>query len=153
MHKPVVYLAGPISQVSHDEASTWRAVVAGELDKLGIDSLDPLRGKHRFLAHKPAGDVEYTARNHGITPQQIVIRDKADIRKSDLVLVNFLDVAKRGLMVFGSTMEISYAADQGKPVIIVTNDCASPWLTYHSIRIVPTLEEAIAVIHQYFGGY
>lgn len=146
-----VYLAGPITALSYADSTCWRLQARTALSALGIDSLDPLRGK-TFLAHKQAGEIEKAAAMQGLTPRQIVTRDLNDIRQCDLLLANLMDVKKNGSVMMGTPMEMFFAAhDLDKPVVAVANDYTGPWLEHFCIRVVPDLDTAYHVIRQYFG--
>ena len=73
---------------------------------------------------------------------EIVEQDKADIESSDTVLVYFDRPS------VGTAMEIYFAKMLRKFIVVVDVSGAplSPWLVYHSDRIVKTLDEAIELL-------
>jgi nucleoside 2-deoxyribosyltransferase len=72
--------------------------------------------------------------------RQIVEGDKKDIDASDCVLVM---ATKPG---WGTAMEVLYAYGRGKPVVCITGENPSPWIRYHSVYMVPSLEAGLAAI-------
>ena len=122
-----IYLAGPIKDISLKEAGTWRNIATKKLD--GFKCLNPLRRNFR--------DCEFQSQN------EIVQLDKNDIERSDILLVNASKPSA------GTSMEILFAHDRNKIIVSYTNDDfekTSPWVVYHSTRIVKGLDEAIEYI-------
>lgn len=109
-----VYLAGGIQGVT--DPFMWRKQTSEYLAKFGIEVLDPLRGK------TPESFDSYNER-------EIITRDKQDIRECDLV---FAEVTNPHRPYIGTSMEILYAWEHEKPVV-VWGDYMSYWLTYHSV--------------------
>jgi nucleoside 2-deoxyribosyltransferase len=73
--------------------------------------------------------------------QRIVEDDKFDIDQSDAVLAMCPKPS------YGTAMEILYAHDHGKPVVVVTPyGPVSPWLTYHSTVVVHALDDALSYL-------
>ena len=119
-----VYLCGAINGCSDSEAKIWRK----EVLKVFPESINPLRRDYRGVE-----DRFY---------REIVDLDKKDIRECDLLLAKFLKPSA------GSSMEVLYGWSLGKIVIAWCdeNTGISPWIRYHSTKIVYTLEEAISTI-------
>jgi len=118
----MIYLAGPINGCTNEQANNWRDIAKG---LWGEDRcLDPMRRDYRGREDESVNGIV-----HG---------DKADILASDVVLANCWQVS------VGTSMEIAFAWQWGKPVIaIVPKDAQiSPWLRYHTLAIVHSLEEA-----------
>ena len=64
-----------------------------------------------------------------------------NIDSSDILLVNHLKPS------VGTSMEILYAWEQNKKILLISNGHElSPWLLYHSHKIVPFLEDAITYL-------
>lgn len=125
----VIYAAGPMDFCTPEEAMGWRI----ELKKAWKGKiLDPTRRTHLTMK-----DIK-----------QIVTLDKLDITQADVVLANCW---KAG---WGTAMEIPYAFDSGKLVVIVFPDLytreVSPWLAYHSHFVCSSMEMGIAFIRNYF---
>jgi nucleoside 2-deoxyribosyltransferase len=120
-----VYLAGPISGCNDNDAKTWRTIVKERLDE---DScIDPMRRDYRGIEDDNLDDI--------------VNLDKTDIRDADVVLVNAWQVS------WGTAMEILYSWEQNKPVVVVHPEgFVSPWVRYHAMMVVHSLDEAILVL-------
>jgi len=89
-----VYLAGPITGLTFDEARRWRLSAAARLEEYGITALDPLRGKEELgRTDRPLG-AWFDGGSDAVT------RDLTDIASSHIVLMNFEDceVASLGTM-------------------------------------------------------
>lgn len=133
--KMTVYLAGPIADCTDAECKDWRERMKEELTD--IDFLDPMRRDYRA----PGADQEFFI--------QIVENDKQDIDDSDVILV-YHDRPS-----VGTSMEVLYAFENGKYVLTVgcTGKPLSPWILYHSTKIVDTLEEAIEELKKIESQY
>ncbi len=128
-----LYLAGPIANCTDAECNDWRARVKA----LHPDCLDPLVRDGRHLS---------------LTPDEcrmIVEGDKADISSCDALLVWYVKPT------VGTSMEILYAWERHKPVIVVNVENAqlSPWITYHATGIVVTIEHALSVARKLGAAY
>jgi hypothetical protein len=145
--RPLIYLCGPIGGQLTRDAVTWREEAA-ELLAPDFGVLDPLRDLTPE-ARRSQADSVITARETAdtFTAAELVERDLLDIRRSYLVLRHYLGPSE------GSPMECVYARLFGVPVVVSGikhwRD-ASPWLRYHSVRIVPTVPEAVAYIKSYW---
>lgn len=125
-----VYLGGPIGQRTIEEANVWRRSAEEFLTNHGVKARNPLRGKS-----------ELERRNY--TNAEIVIRDKNDIMKSDVVLVYW----PTRTISNGTAMEIVYAYEIKKPIIFVGEWGKDDiWINYHVTKFVPTLPEALEYI-------
>ncbi len=118
----IAYLAGPIAGCTDAEARDWREEAKRRL--LGFECLDPMRRDFR------EGVAGHEA--------EIVEGDKGDIDRADLVLA----YCPRPSV--GTSMEILFAHQLGKPVIAVVPPGVpvSPWITYHATAVVPNLMAA-----------
>lgn len=162
MSKTKIYLCGPIAGCSDAEAHDWRDWVKKQVEtQYGPDDpghpnqskwkmitkegwancLDPMRRDYRGagLAGNDEGGMPDWVK------KEIVELDKIDIVQSD-VLLGDLTADKK---MVGSNMEIIYAWMMGKLVVLVLPKGApvSPWHSYHSHKIVNTLQEALDYIH------
>lgn len=115
-----VYLCGPINGCTDEEAKDWREVAKARLP----DTLDPMVRDYRG---KEAESY-----------REIVELDKRDVQAADVVLVNYDKPS------VGTSMEVFFAWTKGKPVIVVCRrgTVISPWLRYHSTKIVHSFDEA-----------
>lgn len=123
-----VYLAGPINGCTDTECKDWREYVKREIGEDGI--LDPMRRDYRGLELDCVSDI--------------VEGDKEDIDSATHLLVNYDRPS------VGTSMEIIYAWERAKPVIVVASEGArlSPWLVYHSNKVFHSLSEALDYIKQ-----
>lgn len=125
-----VYLCGPINGCTDEQAKDWREKV-----KLSLPStLDPMRRDYRGREDQNL--------------DKIVELDKIDIAQSDALLVNYDKPS------VGTSMEILYAWERGKLVVIVAKEGErlSPWLRYHSHAIFSSFDGAITFIKEYGGS-
>jgi nucleoside 2-deoxyribosyltransferase len=137
MTRPIVYLSGPIGNCTPVQVHAWR-------DKFtlmwGDDAVrNPCRRTYTT-------DQNYSHAN------DIVEIDKADIDDSDAVVVNISDPPV-GHQMWGTPMEILYACEQGKTVVIITKDpkTLSPWVIYHMTKAVTSVEEAVHYLEEFYA--
>ena len=109
----IVYLAGPITGLSFDNAVDWRDEFSELLPK-EIVGMSPLRGK-TYLQNENSIAAAYEdivlSSARGITT-----RDYNDCKRSDLVVANFLGATKVSI---GTVMEIAWAKSFQIPVIVI----------------------------------
>lgn len=120
-----LYLCGPINGCTDEECTNWREYVKGVWL---MDTIDPMRRDYR------GREVE--------SVNEIVELDKIDVMNADVVLVNYDKPS------VGTSMEVLYAWERGKLVVVVAKEGASisPWLRYHSHRICHSFGDALAWI-------
>lgn len=119
-----IYLCGPINGCTDAECKDWREAAKAKWP----DAIDPMRRDYRGKEDESV--------------KQIVELDKIDIMNSDVVLVNYDKPS------VGTSMEILYAFERGKFVVIVADHGSriSPWLRYHSHAIVGSFGAAFKFI-------
>lgn len=112
-----VYLCGPINGA---EAKDWREAVKREHPEFTY--IDPMRNDYRGRENEVGID------------KLIVEQDKFDVYDADALLVNYSGPS------VGTSMEILYAWEIGRPVVLVSKPgtVMSPWLTYHVTRFEPS---------------
>lgn len=115
-----VYLAGPINGCTDAEAMDWREEMKRRLPR--FEWIDPMDRDYRG---KEAENV-----------RSIVEADLADIYRADALLVYAMRPS------WGTAMEIVYARDFLKPILVVAPPLPSPWLEYHATQVVGSLMEA-----------
>ena len=117
----MIYLCGPINGCTDAEANDWRSRVKEHFS----DTIDPMVRDYRG--------------KESVSYREIVDLDKADVRRADIILVNYDKPS------VGTSMEVFYAWTLGKPVIVWCSVGAviSPWLRYHSTMIVHSLSDVI----------
>ncbi|HYE84948.1 MAG TPA: nucleoside 2-deoxyribosyltransferase [Vicinamibacterales bacterium] len=122
----ITYLCGGINGLSDADCRDWRESAKSLLE---TETLDPMRRDYR------GREAECV--------NEIVQGDLADIRASDLVLVNAVRPS------WGTAMEVFFAHSIGKRVIAWTGDArVSPWLRFHCDAVHPALGAAIDDINR-----
>lgn len=115
-----VYLCGPITGRSPEEAMNWRTYV---IDKLSprICVIDPTRDEPDGV-RRSAESSELTVKRlmHG---KAVVSRDRFDVQRSDLLLANFLGADTVSI---GAIGEIFWADLIRTPVIVVREKFGNP---------------------------
>ena len=141
----LVYLAGPITGHSFDDATSWYDIVDDAFPPHLIP-MRPLRGK-TWLQEEKVIEAQYSSLHPLSTPNGIMTRDKLDVMRSDALLVNLLTAPLKPSL--GTIMEIAWADFMQKPIIVaMTEDNVHfkhPMIRMACSMIVPTLEEAIDV--------
>lgn len=139
----LVYLAGPITGLSYGDATDWRKEFAKKLPSY-IQAVSPLRGK-RYLDNEKIIKDSYEI--HPLSGQKgITCRDRMDVGRCDLLLVNFLGAKKVSI---GTVMEIAWADAWRKPIVLVMepeNVHSHAMVREVAGFIVPTLDEAAIVV-------
>lgn len=123
-----VYLCGGILGLSDEAAGGWRRRAIELLAAAGLGALDPLVR-------------DYRGREDDCV-QEIVDLDKRDILGAAAVIVNAVRPS------WGTAMEVLFAWERDIPVVawVPAGTVVSPWLRYHSVAVVPTLEDAVAEV-------
>ena len=138
-----VYVAGPITGASYDQATTWREDFCSDLKRYGILGFSPMRGKAYLSKEDKLKDSYSDHTMSSITG--INVRDFNDVKTADAIFVNFLGAEKVSI---GSVMEIAWARAFQIPVVIALSKGSvhdHGMLTFGNV-IVPTLEEGLFAI-------
>jgi nucleoside 2-deoxyribosyltransferase len=114
MSKPKVYLAGPITGLTFEDAQGWRDIAARSLAP-EINAFSPLRNK-TFLSGRGAIHSKPYLGVAMATDRGIMTRDHWDCLTADLILVNFLGARYPSI---GTAMEIGFAFAYRKPVVAI----------------------------------
>lgn len=143
-NKPAVYLAGPITGLSYHGATDWRAGVVEELWPR-IVGYSPMRGK-TYLAKETK--IGHTYENTILSGEKAIFhRDVVlDVRRADLVLVNFLGAEKVSI---GTVFEMGVAWELRKPIVTIMeigNTHDHPFIRQASGWVVPNLTTALDTI-------
>jgi len=115
---PRVYLCGPITAQSEQEATTWRSQVSAALHQ-EADCIDPTRDSPEY------GRQSQDAVTRPLTIERLrhgkmtIVRNRFDVTRCDILLCCFLGATEVSI---GSVGEIFWAEAMGKPVIIVRED-------------------------------
>ncbi|QQG44967.1 MAG: hypothetical protein HYW89_03095 [Candidatus Sungiibacteriota bacterium] len=142
MREFLLYCAGPITGVSFEGCTEWREYVAKKLPA-HIKAVSPMRGKN-YLAKEKLVKDSYAQHPLG-SPKGITCRDRMDVMRCDLLLVNLLGAAKVSI---GTVMEIAWADMLRKPIVIVMekeNIHSHAILREAAGFIVETLDEAVEI--------
>lgn len=138
-----VYLAGPITGVSYDGSTDWRAYAVRALADAGIEGISPMRAKDYL---KGAAAVQDAYAEHPLSAAPgFTARDRFDTRRADMVLFNFTDAAKPSLF---SCVEVGWADAWRKPIVVVMSEGNPHWhagLRQLAGFVVPTLDEALLI--------
>ena len=118
-----VYLAGPINGCTDEEAKDWRLLC--KVLHPDVEWIDPMVRDYR------GKEAECY--------KEIVELDKKDIDLCDLLVVSYTKPS------VGTSMEILYAWERQKPVVLVckAGENLSPWLLYHVRRIVHSYQDIL----------
>lgn len=117
---PSIYLSGPITGFTYEEAKSWRDEIAKALPQ--IDCFSPLRGKD-YLIEKGVIKAGTTFKEVLSTDQGITGRDMLDTKRSDLLFVNVLGTTQVSI---GTIMEIAWAQAMHKPIVIAIEKEGNP---------------------------
>ena len=112
---PIVYLCGPITGTKFDQATEWREYGISKFFP-EIIAIDPTRDNPSTTRESEQPDNSERRLNRLYNGADVVARDRFDIMRSDIILVNFLGAEKVSI---GSVGEIFWADAWRKPVVIV----------------------------------
>jgi len=111
----LVYLAGPITGGSYEQAVNWREEAVSKL--LPIKGLSPMRCKDYLFREKVlASGYQDTILS---TDKAITARDRFDCQRSDVVLMNLLESDRVSI---GSMIEIGWADAARVPIVLVMSE-------------------------------
>lgn len=118
-----VYLAGPITGLTYEEARDgWRKEFASLMPEHVLCN-SPMRGKE-FLAKRGilAADPDTYTDNPMATASGIVTRDFFDVRTSDVMVACFLEA--NGIASLGTAVEFGMAYVVDTPIVMIADaDC------------------------------
>lgn len=139
-----VYLAGPITGLSWEEATEWRNRMIAELKPHGIMCYSPLRAKN-YLSHldKMADQYPETVLS---SSRGIYTRDRWDATRCDVLFVNFLGATRVSI---GTVLEIAWADSADRPIILVmeeNNPHRHSMVMECAGFVVATLDEGIHIV-------
>jgi nucleoside 2-deoxyribosyltransferase len=142
-----VYLAGPVEY----EGDTWRERARAFLEKLGFETIDPIRGEQLKRVGK---HIE-----SDVPDKVIVMRDLNDLRRvaltGGLVVMNLSTTSDRRKPI-GTLFELQWCYDNQVPVIAVMGrDCGPNYRTHPWIRTMvtygaPSVTAALEMVESYF---
>ena len=111
--KKLLFLAGPLTGLSYEEALAWRAEVERKLPS-DIIAFSALRRKD-YLSDETVLKDSYAARPLS-TPRGTITRDRNDVMRCDALFVNLLGAKQVSL---GTMFELAWADLRRIPIIIV----------------------------------
>ena len=139
----LIYLAGPISGLTHEECTGWRQYIIDNLPDR-IEALSPMRSKPYL---KDSGTLTGAYENWPLSSQRgIYARDRYDCTRSDAIIVNLLNATTVSI---GTVMEIAWAADHNIPVVLIidpNNIHQHPMILEACPFVVSEVDEALAVV-------
>lgn len=140
-----VYLAGPIRGLSFDDSEGWRQRAGDALVACGVVVLSPLRHKSYLRGETDLAD---TYDWHILSQQRsIVTRDRFDVNRADVLLVNLLDARQVSI---GTMMELAWADARRIPSVVVMEEEDNvhdhPFVREMTSFRVPTLREGVNVV-------
>ncbi len=117
MCKPRIYLAGPITGLSYEDATHWRIQATNALP--AVRCFSPMRAKaaQRGCEKLGWGANAANAEDPIFTIRGIITRDYLDCVKADLLLVNFEPSAPETST--GTVSEISWAWAAHVPTVVI----------------------------------
>jgi hypothetical protein len=113
-----LYLCGPITGLSSQEATNWRHFVTDTLAGK-VEVVDPTRDSPDFVRRSESSSTREISTARLLHGKRTMVRDRFDLRRSDLVLACFLGAKSVSI---GAVGEIFWADAMGKPVIIVREE-------------------------------
>jgi len=132
-NRKTVFLSGPMRGIPRSEGLAWR------------NKIKDILGKNFTVLHAYRGREE---KESFTDPRGAVIRDKNDIFRSEIVIVN--DTNPNASMI-GTAMEVYLAHSLNKIVIIFGQAHVDDyWLNYHSHIRAKDLEEACDIVNKLF---
>jgi len=151
--KIAVYLCGPITGLTYDEAIAHREEIAVPLEKRGVEVRSPMRGK-RSLSHqyhnKPLPSGHYRAAMS--TDSAIFARDHHDVSTVDVIVADFLGTTRVSI---GSMFELAWASTKHKFVVLIMEKEGNPhehaFVREAASCRVHSREEAVRAVLEFAG--
>jgi nucleoside 2-deoxyribosyltransferase len=119
--KRMIYLAGPITGLTHDEARYgWRTEFKEMLEGMGLDHIScnsPMRGKEFLKDHGVLSSGHDYPAHAMATPEGITTRDYNDVRECSAMVACYLESNNKPSL--GTAAEFGYCWALQKPIITV----------------------------------
>ena len=149
MHRPRIYLAGPMAGLTIEEATKWRNAFQVTMGR-AFEFINPCRNKEDLIEFGPLGKDGHEDSFMG-SDKVIFARDSHDVKTCDAVFAYFLN--SPGVSV-GTLMELGMAHAWGKPIISVVAK-GSPYdhlfVRQASLYITDNPEEATLALRSIFN--
>ena len=146
--KPLIYLAGPITGCSYNQATDWREAFP-KLVGDSVKCLSPMRGK-AYLSGIPSLKADYEDLLAG--QKGIFCRDRFDVHRCDCIIVNLLGAKQVSI---GTMFELAWASTRRIPIILIieseNNIHAHPFVREACNFRVTTLDEAAETVRLILG--
>ena len=143
MSKPLVYLAGPITGCSYNEAVDWRKIFP-QLVGDSVICLSPMRGK-AYLSGIPSLKADYEDLLAG--QRGIWSRDHFDVHRCDCLVANLLNTK---IVSIGTMFELAWTSERRIPIVLIIesegNIHAHPFVREACNFRVTTLDEAAETV-------
>lgn len=149
MPRPTIYLAGPMKGLTWEHAYGWRQWATGKLTKAGWKILCPVRPQisdvdpSTVIQNPAREELDSDKRPILKTASAFVTKDELFIRRSDMLLANFLDATEVSA---GTMWELGLAWGLGKQIVSVFeagNPHDTAFVRRRSHVFVDTLAEAV----------
>lgn len=151
--KRFIYLAGPISGVSYNEAMNWREYVSNKFNS-GIFAVSPMRLKE-FLRGVESIDHSYPEELMSNT-KSIYSRDFYDCAHCDILFVYLPRELNERRPSIGTLVELGWASARDIPVVLVTDDDNyknHPLVYELASWVVDTLDEGVEIVNGVLDPY
>lgn len=138
-----LYLCGSVVGRSTKEILGERLSAIAAIREQGWTSIDPLFGEYASLKGKRSIQDDQV----GLTPANIVLKDKYSIDQADILLWLTANIAS-----FGSCIEVGYAWAKGVSIIAIDptgRGRESAFVLHISTFIGDTLEECLEFVARY----
>jgi hypothetical protein len=143
MSKPSVYLGGHITGLTFDEALAWRTIARARLEP-DIEVIDPLRGLESL---RGKGVIVGSYKDNPLTTSRgIMSRDRADVKRSNAVLMNLLELPK--MVSRGSCVEVGWSDAWRKILILLMepeNVHQHPMVCEAASYVLDDLEDGLSI--------
>jgi len=142
-----VYLSGRINGLTYEQAREFRYKAILLLSNVGIQCLDPMRGK-KILEGTTITDTMSSLSERKIEMQEIIARDLDDIDRSDAIIVQTGDEPS-----WGTGMEAGYALAKRKPIFVISQkEERCGWLHFNAVKVYPTIEQLVEYIDKFWNA-
>lgn len=149
-----VYLAGPITGQSYENATDWRedfTIKVSEATHRCVQCFSPMRGKHYLQSSQDIavmGNEKLGIMSGG---PAVLARDFYDVKTSELIVVNLLGASKVSI---GSMFEVAWAHALQIPVVLIIED---DFVNVHTHSMlfamcgfkVNNIEDAISIVTRF----
>ena len=109
-----------MSGLTPKEAMEWREAVTLQLVEAGFEVADPLRGTEKLHSkRRKIMPTQYPKDQPALSDKAFVLRDKFDVKRSDVLLVNLLGAKEKSI---GTICEIAFNMVYGNLCVIAMEE-------------------------------